>query len=62
MTEQEVKKEIGEQNWEEFCKWMGCQTVRINTDGSTDFYKCDVEAFKRKLLSGYDRQKSPEWD
>ena len=62
MTESEVKKEIGEDNWDKFCDWMTGQTVGQYPNGETDFYDCDVEAFKEKLKSGYDRQKSINWD
>lgn len=63
MKAEEVKKEIGESNWDKFCEWMYGQTVGINEDGSFDYYACDVMAFKEKLLTGYDRQKDPKaWD
>lgn len=63
MTEQEVKDTIGEEHWSEFCKWMGGQTVGMNLDGSINYYECDVDAFKQKLKSGYDRQQDPgAWD
>ena len=63
MTEYEVKKEIGENNWDKFCEWMYGQTVGLNEDGTTDYYDCDVEAFKRKIKKGYDRQQDPlAWD
>lgn len=59
MTEQEVKKDIGEENWEKFLLWMRGQTLGLNEDGTTDYYECDVYAFKRKMLTGYDRQRNP---
>ncbi len=63
MKEQEVKDYIGEENWEDFCDWMCGQTMGINEDGSTDYYECDVEAFKHKLKTGYNRQSDPcAWD
>lgn len=62
MTQEEVKDYIGKENWKKFLKWIEHQTVGIYPDGSTDFYDEDVEAFKRKLDSGYDRQESVNWD
>ena len=63
MIEQEVKKEIKEENWEKFLDWMRGQTVGLNEDGTTDYYACDVMAFKHKLSSNYDRQLDPlAWD
>jgi hypothetical protein len=63
MTEQQVKKKIGNKNWEKFCEWMTGQTIGLNEDGTTDFYECDVEAFMQKLKTGYDRQDDPlAWD
>jgi len=63
MREQEVKKLIGEKNWKDFCEWMRGQTAGIYPDGETDYYNCDVQAFIRKLKTGYDRQKDPAtWD
>jgi hypothetical protein len=63
MNEKEVKKEIGEDNWDAFLEWMRGQTVGMNEDGTTDFYECDVRAFKHKLTSGHDRQNNPiTWD
>jgi len=43
-TEQ-AKEIIGEEHWEKFLVWMTGQTVGIYPDGSTDFYKFDVERF-----------------
>ena len=63
MTEKEVKDYIGAKNWESFVDWMGGQTVSRLPNGEINFYKNDVEAFKRKLETGYDRQKDPAgWD
>ena len=63
MREKEVKKLIGKENWKGFCKWMGGQTVGIYPDGEADYYDCDVEAYLRKLKTGYDRQEDPDlWD
>lgn len=63
MTEKQVKKIIGKKNWKSFLKWMRGQTMGIYPDGSTDYYECDVSAFKRKLDTGYDRQKDlMAWD
>lgn len=63
MTKDEVKDLIGENNWDLFCQWMTGQTVGTYPDGSTDYYDCDVNAFKEKIESGYDRQQDPlAWD
>jgi len=63
MTEQQAKNLIGRNNWKKFMVWMRGQTVGVNEDGSTDYYDHDVMAFKRKLDSGYDRQKDwKAWD
>ena len=63
MREEEVKKKIGKKNWGKFLKWMCGQTCSMYKDGSTNFYDCDVEAFVRKLETGYDRQNDPAaWD
>lgn len=63
MTEQEVKKEIGIENWETFLQWMRGQTVGGIPDDKggyiADYYEWDVKAFKTKLLTGYDRQNNP---
>ncbi len=45
MNKNEVLKKIGKSKWEEFQKFMIGQTARINFDGSTDYYACDVENF-----------------
>lgn len=63
MTENEIKEYIGEENWEDFMEWMRGQTVSIYPNGETNFYEWDVEAFKTKLDSGYDRQNDAgAWD
>lgn len=62
MTEKQVKKLIGEENWEEFIHWMRGQTCGMNKDGSVNYYEDDVMAFKRKLDTGYDRQQTFYWD
>lgn len=63
MTEEQVIKLIGEENWDKFLNWMSGQTVGMYPDGSFNYYECDVEAFCEKLRSGYDRQKDPHaWD
>jgi hypothetical protein len=41
MNEEEVKDYL----FEQFLFWMTGQTVSINNDGSTDFYRSDVERF-----------------
>lgn len=40
----------------QFGKWMEGQTCMTADDGSSVFYTCDVEAFCKKLKTGYDRQ------
>jgi hypothetical protein len=63
MTEKQVKDFIGEENWKKFCNWMYGQTIGLNSDGSIDYYNCDVKAFKTLLDKGYDRQSDPfAWD
>lgn len=63
MTTEEVKDFIGEENWKSFAEWMRGQSCGRYPDGSTDYYRCDVEAFKEKIESGYDRQQDPlAWD
>lgn len=63
MTERKVKETIGTNNWQRFCEWMRGQTCGVYPDGTTNYYECDVDAFKRKITTGYDRQKDPmAWD
>ena len=63
MTIEEVKKEIGEENWEAFLDWMQGQTVGCKADGTINYFECDVRDFKTKLLTGKDRQTNPlTWD
>jgi len=63
MREREVKKLIGEANWKGFCQWMRGQTMSAYPDGEMDYYDSDVEAYLRKLKTGYDRQEDPAaWD
>jgi hypothetical protein len=63
MKEQEVKKIIGYNNWNIFLEWMRGQTMGIYEDGSTNYYDCDVYAFKEKIDTEYDRQTDPNsWD
>jgi hypothetical protein len=62
MNEQQVKKFIGEENWEDFYDWMRGQTCGTNKDGSLDFYDHDVQAFKENIDTGYDRQTGKGWD
>jgi hypothetical protein len=63
MREAKIKEIIGEDNWEDFLKWMRGQTVSRYPDGEIDFYEWDVNAYITKLRTGYDRQKdSGAWD
>lgn len=63
MTKQEVLDKIGKENWKAFDKWMRGQTVGVNDDLTLDYYECDVNAFKHKLDTGFDRQEDPLlWD
>jgi hypothetical protein len=63
MNKKEIIKLIGKENWKDFSKWMGGQTVGRNPDGSINYYECDVKAYVAKLETGYDRQKDPmRWD
>ena len=41
MREEEVKELL----WKKFLEWMRGQTVSIYEDGSTDYYKYDVERY-----------------
>ena len=45
MNKKEVIKLIGKDRWKEFNEWMRGQTVGINADSTTDYYKWDVERF-----------------
>ena len=63
MKKAEVIKLIGKKNWKKFVTWMSGQTLRINKDGSFNYYSHDVMAFVDKLKSGYDRQRDlMKWD
>jgi len=63
MRIKDVEKLIGKENMPAFYRWMHGQTVGIYGDGETNYYDWDVEAFKRLLDTGYDRQKDPyAWD
>jgi len=62
MRKAEIEKIIGKENWNEFWAWMRGQTCSTYPDGELDIYECDVEAFKKKLDTGYDRQNSEDWD
>ena len=61
MTKQEVIKKIGKENWDAFLDWMRGQTVAF-INGEVHYYDCDVEAFIRKMKTGYDRQDTVMWD
>jgi len=45
MNEKEVKDYL----FEQFLEWTNGQTVGINPDGTTDYYKWDVERFGEGL-------------
>lgn len=45
MNKKEVIARIGEKRWEAFTNFMYGQTVRVNPDGSIDYYEVDVENF-----------------
>lgn len=57
-----TKNEVLELLWNEFESWMAGQTCGLKDNGEIDYYKCDVDAFMRKLRTGFDRQKSVGWD
>ncbi len=58
-----AKEQVGEENWDDFLRWMKGQTVAVADDGSIYYYDHDVEAFVEKLKTGYDRQEDPlRWD
>ena len=51
---------IGKENWKDFLEWMYGQTVKINDDGSEDFYAWDVRRYVmlkriRRVGSGIQR-------
>lgn len=66
MSIEEVKEYIGEENWLAFGQWMNGQTIGGEYDENgkfiPDYYPDDVKAFKEKLNTGFDRQKSVFWD
>lgn len=63
MTKAEVIKTIGEENWNDFLRWMSGQTYGSYPNGQANYYDCDVEAFVYKLKHKYDRQQDPlAWD
>lgn len=63
MTKTEVIRRIGKSNWKRFMDWMQGQTLSAYPNGQTNFYDHDVEAFCKKLKTGYDRQKDGlRWD
>jgi len=64
MRKKEIVKRLGgNHRWKGFMEWMRGQTVGVYPDGETDFYEHDVNAYVRKLRTGYDRQNDPEaWD
>ena len=45
MNEQQVKDYL----FKEFKEWMKGQTISINKDGSTNYYRGDVERFGNRL-------------
>lgn len=45
MNKSEVLKKIGKSKWKEFERFMVGQTAGINSNGSTNYYVCDVENF-----------------
>jgi len=47
MTLEQVIAIMGEENAQEFQKFMVGQTVGMNEDGSFDYYECDVANFLR---------------
>lgn len=48
MNKKQVIERIGKTRWKEFERFMAGQTVRLNTDGTIDYYEWDVENFLRK--------------
>lgn len=62
MRKKEVKKLIGKENWEKFYAWIRGQSVEFYKDGSTNYFKWDVDKFITKLKNGYDSQKNEGWD
>lgn len=45
MREEEVIKLIGKKNLKAFFNFMRGKTIGINSDGSFDYYDCDVKQF-----------------
>lgn len=63
MKKKDIIKKIGKDNWLAFCRWMCGQTCSTYPDGEINYYSHDVEAFIKKMNSGYDRQEDPlAWD
>ena len=56
MNEKEVKDYIGESNWGKFIRWTHGHTCGLDDKGNTDYYRYDVEAFKRTLEGKPDRK------
>ena len=48
MNKRKVIAQIGESNWDKFCKFMEGQTVGMK-NGEVDYYECDVENFINKM-------------
>lgn len=49
MNEREVKELIGDENWDEFEKWICGQTVGIDNNGEINYYQYDVMRFWRRI-------------
>lgn len=45
MNEKQVKKLIGNDNWEDFLDFMKGQTVGISKNGEIDYYSYDVNRY-----------------
>ena len=51
MKKEEVILHIGEKHWPQFLKFIVGQTVSFNKNGSIEYYKTDVDRFKRTLIA-----------
>ena len=48
MNKKQVIEKIGKPRWKEFEGFMFGQTVKLNKDGTLDYYEWDVENFLQK--------------
>lgn len=53
MREEEIIELYDEHTFNEFKKWLRGQTVGINDDGSTNYYKWDFDRFIDQYNSNF---------